>query len=374
MQIEQINNKILELSNDWAKHKNELASKNMIQKLENKIHNLETIIARQDFLTNSYVGSNYSTKGLNEFIRFGELAATQLNTKSTQLTASGEEGGYYLTQPTLHQKIIGGIKHKSPMRQLANIESISGSVLDIVIEDNEFATGWVAEQDDRVSTNSSVLLRRKIAVHELYAQPKATQKLLDDSNINIENWLIERLEESFANAENRSFIFGNGISQPRGILYKPEEYAIEIIKCNKIDLEALLLLINSLDDYYHANSTLLMHRTTLSKIQTIQDSLGRFIWQPKLSTSLPQTILGIPVICASDMPIAQLTDDATFCYPIVLADFKLAYKIVDHATNIKMTRDPYTEKPFIKFYAVKRVGGDIIVSKAIRILQLNKDK
>lgn len=366
MQIEQINNKILELSNDWCKHKNELVSKNMIHNLETKIHNLETIIARQDILTNNQINYNDSHNGLNEFIRFGELT-----TKSSQLSSGSEKEGCYLVQPTLHQKIVGGIKHKSPMRQLASLELISSSALDTVIEDNKFITGWVAEQDERAETKSPTLLRRKIAVHELYAQPKATQKLLDDATINIENWLIERLEDSFANAENKSFILGNGISQPHGILYNPEEYGIEIIPCHKIDLEALLSLINSLDDYYHANSTLLMHRTTLAKIQTIQDSSGRFVWQPKLSRTFPQTILGIPVICAGDMPTTQLTNDSTSCYPIILADFKLAYKIVDHAANIKMTRDPYTEKPFVKFYAVKRVGGDIVVSKAIKILQFS---
>lgn len=51
---------------------------------------------------------------------------------------------------------------------------------------------------------------------------------------------------------------------------------------------------------------------------------------------------------------------------IAIGDFKTAYKIVDRS-GINIMRDPYTEKPFVKFYAVKRVGGDVVNPKAIKI-------
>ncbi len=54
---------------------------------------------------------------------------------------------------------------------------------------------------------------------------------------------------------------------------------------------------------------------------------------------------------------------------IAIADFKAAYKIVDRI-GIRVMRDPYTFKPFIKFYTTKRVGGDIINFEAIKLLKL----
>ncbi|WP_341790704.1 phage major capsid protein [Rickettsia endosymbiont of Polydrusus tereticollis] len=75
------------------------------------------------------------------------------------------------------------------------------------------------------------------------------------------------------------------------------------------------------------------------------------MWQQSLSDSFKQTIFGVPVICCSDMkPIGK-----DIC-AIAIGDFKAAYKIVDRS-GINIMRDPYTEKPFVKFYAVKRVGG-----------------
>ena len=122
----------------------------------------------------------------------------------------------------------------------------------------------------------------------------------------------------------------------------------------------LLDLINSLDEEYLVNATFLMNRTTLSDIQKLKDESGRFIWQQSLSESLKQTIFGIPIICSPNMPSIKADSLA-----IAIADFKSAYKIVDRS-GINLMRDPYTDKPFVKFYSVKRVGGDVINQAAIK--------
>ncbi len=51
---------------------------------------------------------------------------------------------------------------------------------------------------------------------------------------------------------------------------------------------------------------------------------------------------------------------------IAIGDFKSAYKIIDRG-GISIMRDPYTDKPFVKFYAVKRVGGDVVNHSAIKL-------
>lgn len=367
--MEQINKKILELSEDWNQCKNQLVSKSSFQKLEKQIHNLETLVARNDLTTKASDIHQYQSSDLKEFIRFGEMS--NLYTKSNHLHSGNNESGGYLIQPKLHQKIVSNIQSKSPLRQLASIESISTNSLEVVIEDGKFESNWVEQEQDQglEVTPAPKLKCQKIQVHELYAQPKATQKLLDDAEINVENWLIQRLEDSFVRTENHSFILGNGDSKPRGILHSPEEMDIGVRRSNNIDINALLQLMNDLDDHYHSNATWLMHRSTLSIIQNMRDNNGRFIWQPQLSQHLPQTIFSIPVVCASDMPVIESSKKEIF--PIVLADFKQAYKIVDHAMGINIMRDPYTDKRFVKFYAVKRVGADIVNANAMKILSIS---
>jgi HK97 family phage major capsid protein len=129
--------------------------------------------------------------------------------------------------------------------------------------------------------------------------------------------------------------------------------------------EMLLKLINSLEEGYLANASFLMNRGTLSAIQSLQDKTGRFVWQQSLTDPLQQSIFGIPIIISSHMP--EIGADNL---SIVIGDFKSAYKIVDRS-GINLLRDPYTDKPFVRFYAVKRVGGDVVNPDAIKFAKFS---
>ena len=60
-----------------------------------------------------------------------------------------------------------------------------------------------------------------VPVRELYASPKVTQKLLDDSQLDIAEWLVEKCAQRFARKEGAAFIAGDGILKPRGLLTYP---------------------------------------------------------------------------------------------------------------------------------------------------------
>ena len=49
-------------------------------------------------------------------------------------------------------------------------------------------------------------------------------------------------------------------------------------------------------------------------------------------------------------------------------DFRTAYQIVDRI-GIRVLRDPFTSKPFVKFYTTKRVGGGVVNFEAIKFLK-----
>ncbi|MCC8399479.1 MAG: phage major capsid protein [Rickettsia endosymbiont of Platyusa sonomae] len=324
-----------------------------INELQEKVYNLENFLSRPEIggmqdIEHKTAFNNYIRKGNQS-----ELIEKSLNSRD-------EEGGVLLV-PALYNSIITEINARSPMRQLASIETISSNALDIVIEEGSFASGWVGDLQAREETATSKLKQQRIFVHELYAQPKASQTLIDDSAIRIENWLIERLRDSFVKAENDAFINGDGKKKPRGILSRARD-KIELFEMGgQVTAEKLLDFINLLDEEYLANASFLMNRTTLSEIQKLQDNNGRFIWQQSLSDSLKQTIFGISVLCCSEMPPIKEGNMA-----IAIGDFKSAYKIIDRG-GISIMRDPYTDKPFVKFYAVKRVGGDVVNHSAIKL-------
>ncbi len=354
LEINNIKNKL-----DLALNKKEQYF-NKINNIEQKLYKIENHLSQEN--PSSVVNSNTSSqievvKSFENFLKKGELLSNQIRSKA--LSSSGEEGGV-LIKDKLYHSIMKEVHHSSVLRHLASVEKISNSSLEIVKELGNFVSGWVEEKDPRHDTDTPKLVSQKILLHELYAQPRITRKLLQDSSINLDKWIKESIAGSFIKLENDAFINGNGTKKPFGILHYKNNTSIPKVEItNEITASSLLRMINSLEENFLSKAAFLMNRTTLSKIQNIKDDSGRFIWQKSFSESLSQSIFGIPVVCCSNMPNVE-----TGKIPIILADFKATYKIIDHEA-ISMVRDPYTEKPFIKFYTVKRVGGDLINTNSV---------
>ncbi len=339
---------------------------------KSRIDAIETSLSRPQ------LGSNNTKELFNEhknafnlYLRTGaENSLSQIEQKSLS-SSSDVDGGYLVTRET-SANITQILQEISPMRQLASCETISTGSLDILEDYDKAQAGWTSETQNVTDTDTPKINKRNIPVFELFAQPAATQKLIDDSSIDIEKWLAEKLINSFTKLENEAFIKGNGNACPRGILsYKngKEWGSIEQINSGidaSFDAESLFKLYFSLKSQYCNNASFLMNRFTLHLVRTLKDkNSGRYLWNPGLIEGTPDTLLGLPVYEAADMPLAEKAS-----LSIAIADFKAAYKIVDRA-GIRVLRDPYTFKPFVKFYTTKRVGGDVANFEAIKILKLS---
>ena len=56
---------------------------------------------------------------------------------------------------------------------------------------------------------------------ELYANPSASQAMLDDATFDVEDWLAGEIAVEFAKAEGTAFVNGNGTNRPKGFLQAP---------------------------------------------------------------------------------------------------------------------------------------------------------
>jgi HK97 family phage major capsid protein len=345
-----------------------------LDQYQNRIDTIEAAVIRSGSELNEaeIYGSTKEHKSFfNNYLRKGiDKNLPEIEHKFLA-TNSDSDGGYLVTSK-MSKNIIKTIAEISPMRQLASLETISSNSLDIIEDYNQATAGWTSEIETRSNTNTPKIAKKSIMVHELYAQPRATQKLIDDANIDIESWLVEKLVDIFASKENDSFINGDGAGKPRGILsyengqeWGKIEQTISGIN-GLLDSDALFLLFFSLKEYHASRAKFLMHRKTLQMIRMLKDkNTGQYLYSPGLSIGEPDNLLGLPVIQSLDMPIPVKDSLA-----VVVADFKAGYKIVDR-NGIRILRDPFTEKPFVKFYTTKRVGGDVTNYEAIKILKLS---
>ena len=108
-----------------------------------------------------------------------------------------------------------------------------------------------------------------------------------------------------------------------------------------------------------------MNSATLARIRKFRTSAGEFLWQPSLAAGQPATLLGYPVVEAEDMP-----DIAANSLSIAFGNFKAGYLIAERSAT-QILRDPYSNKPFVHFYATKSVGGMVSNSEAIKLMRFS---
>src|SRR6185369_13100763 len=88
-------------------------------------------------------------------------------------------------------------------------------------------SGWVAYEAARPETNTPTFTEVVPAAGELYANPAASQQMLDDAMFDVEKWLAHEIATEFARAEGRAFVNGTGVTQPLGFLASPNSAALD---------------------------------------------------------------------------------------------------------------------------------------------------
>ena len=127
--------------------------------------------------------------------------------------------------------------------------------------------------------------------------------------------------------------------------------------------DKLVELVHALKAPYRQGACWVMNSDTLARIRKFKTSDGAFVWQPGMVEGQAATLLGYPVIEAEDMP-----DVAANSLSVAFGNFRAGYLIADRGET-RILRDPFSNKPFVHFYATKRVGGAIIDSNAIKLLK-----
>lgn len=317
-------------------------------------------------------------RAFNDYMRKGETAnLSRLEAKALAVsTNSGADGGY-LVPPETERSVMSALKDISPIRAIASVRQVSGSVYKKPFATTGAATGWVAETATRSQTNTPTLDELSFPTMELYAMPAATATLLDDSAVNIDEWIAEEIRDTFAQQEGTAFVSGDGSNKPKGFLDYTKvvngSWAWENIGfiATGVDgafpasdpADKLIDLVYTLKSGYRANGTFVFNRGTQAAIRKMKDEDGHYVWQPAASAGEPSLLMGYPVVESEDMP-AMAADS----YSVAFGDFRRGYLVVDRV-GIRVLRDPYSSKPYVLFYTTKRVGGGVQDFNAIKLLK-----
>ena len=318
--------------------------------------------------------ANAGSVAWSDYMRRGDAAG--LNEAKSASAGNDADGGYVVPAET-EVRIDRLLTEASPIRAIASVRQTSAGIFRKPVSKGGAATGWVAETAARPETDSPTLDLIDFPCAELYAMPAATQQLLDDAMVDIEQWLAEEVRDVFAVQEGAAFVSGNGTNKPRGFLdyTKAAEGSQAWGEMGYVatgtdggfdasdPADALIDLVYAPKTGYRARGRFVMNRQTVSAVRRFKDADGNYLWQPSLSEAGTSTLLGYPVTEAEDMP-----DIGSDAYAIAFGDFEKGYLIVDRQ-GVEVLRDPYSAKPYVLFYTTKRVGGGVQDFDAIKLLK-----
>ncbi|MCH6587525.1 MAG: phage major capsid protein, partial [Proteobacteria bacterium] len=96
------------------------------------------------------------------------------------MEVGSDPGGGYLVGAVVSERINSTLADFVPMRSIARIEPVTeGDAFEEPWSDpGGFDTGWVGETEARPETDTQDLKMHRTPLHEIYANPKLTQKVL----------------------------------------------------------------------------------------------------------------------------------------------------------------------------------------------------
>lgn len=300
-------------------------------------------------------------------IRKGDVQAS--------LNKGADAEGGYLAPREWDRTITDKLVILSEMRSLATVQTISGNGFKKLFNLRGTTSGWVGETAARPETVAPTFGSMDFQTGELYANPAATQQMLDDAEVDLEAWLAGEVETEFAYQEGLAFVSGTGANgRPNGILTYITGAAnaaanplgaittVNSGAAATVTADGIVNLIHALPTAFTQGARFAMNKGTLAAVRLLKDTTNNYLWQPSYQAGQPSTLLGYAVSEIAAMPALAASSKS-----ILFGDFARTYLIIDRV-GTRILRDPFTNKPFVMFYTTKRVGGGVVNPEAMKAL------
>ena len=356
-----------------------------ISALQNRIDRLHMAARRpaldgMDAGADGIIAAEHKAAFYDRFVRKGiEAGLQELEAKALSV-GSDADGGYAVPED-LDRRIESLLRDISPIRRVAQVVRVGSANYRKLVNIGGTGAGWVAETAARTETATPQFAEVAPPLGEIYANPAATQAMLDDAFFDVEAWLADEIAAEFGEMEGAAFVSGNGTNKPKGFLNYATSTAGDGTRAFGTlqhlatgvsgdfpatdPADVLIDLVHSLRPAYRLGAVFMMNTNTLAEVRKFKDPDGNYLWRPGLADGAPASLLGYPVIEVPDMP-----DMAADSLSVAFGNFARGYVIADRS-GVRLLRDPYSNKPYVHFYTTRRVGGAVVNSEAIKLLKFS---
>jgi HK97 family phage major capsid protein len=291
------------------------------------------------------------------------------------ISANDPQAGYLVAPEEIDAEVTRIISETSPWRQFASVQTISSRAWVQNVNVGGSAARWrLKEAQAAAPTAEPSFVEVRIPAEELEALYVSGHALLDDARVSIEQLFAQEMAIAVNELESPAFTSGDGVGKPRGILsynnvltgsYTGAWQSVETFGTGSTSgfgsnpANPFIDAIHAMKAGY--NGRFYLNRSTLAAVRKILDGDNRPLFQ--WDGSMPANIAGEPYTIFQDMP-----GIANGNHPVMYADLSRAYQIVDRA-GLQVMRDPFSSKPSVEFYGLKRVGGGVKMFEAVKLIR-----
>lgn len=349
--------------------------KNKLEDCADRIRDLETKTSRQRVmggLSQEYV-SHEDKSDIAAYIR-GETKGMS--------SGSGVDGGWTVN-PVLENSIGTIVRNGSALRELITLTPLdSGDSYEELISVTPVGAKWVGETESRPETPSPKLVKITTILHEQYAEPVISQRLVDDSDQAMVDFLTKECGTSFTEAEELALFYGSGVLQPMGLNSYPTNALSDPVRefgtiqhiptgaagdfGSTAPFDAINDIFYKLKAGYRKNAQWCCNSETALALSKIKDGDGNYLWsQGNTKDGTPTTLLGKPVVICETAP--GIAADAKALW---FGDWNSAFRGIERP-GYKLLLDPFTNKPNIVVYVYRRMGLQLRDSNALKCLKFS---
>ena len=286
------------------------------------------------------------------------------------------EGGF-LVPEEFNAEVIRHALENSIMRPRARVfttmrDKLSMPVLNQASDQYAgVAAYWTAESGLKVASYAG-FEKITLTVHKLIGLVPVPDELLDDSAVNLANFLVSWFGDVIGYKEDYAFLRGTGVGQPQGILTNDDIYKVNRNTASAIKSADVFEMWQTLPAWATIGSVWITTKAALADLMNLREgvyngsaiaeSAGGFLFRFAFQDGAPGMLLGAPVLITDKLPAVGTEGDLILC--------NLSYYFILDRSGIKVDvsihdRFRYDETTF-RF--VKRTDGQVALPQAFVVL------
>ena len=276
------------------------------------------------------------------------------------------EGGY-LVPDEFERKLVEALEEESIFRQMATVIKTSNGDRKIPIVTSKGEAVWM-DEEQQYSLSDDTFGQASLSAYKLGTAIKISEELLNDSVFDLPSYIAKEFARRIGAKEEEAFLVGDGKGKPTGIFAAVggAENGATTSTAN-ISFDDMIELFYSVKSPYRKKAVWVLNEQTVKALRKLKDNTGNYIWQPAVSSGLPDTILNRPYVTSVYAPVS-----AAGAKSIAFGDLSYYWIADRQGRSLKRLNELFAMNGQVGFLASQRVDGKLILPEAVKTLTIKK--